>query len=137
MYLSTNTVKSISCWMTFFIIIVTNGLDVCSVFPDNDKMNTAGVTGWRRVLFYGSWSCLCFFFFWKRFVFALLLFAVFLGSNNVCYTICNIRGKEVIYILILHLFLPAKINMNSKFLRRFIMGIIITSYLYSGLPKKN
>lgn len=36
--------------MTFFIIIVTNDLDVCSVFPDNDKMNTAGVTGWRRVL---------------------------------------------------------------------------------------
>lgn len=78
-----------------------------------------------------------FFFFWKRFVFALLLLAVFLGSNNVCYTICNIRGKGVIYILILHLFLPAKINMNSKFLGRFIMGIIITSYLYSGLPNKN
>lgn len=124
--------------MTFFIIIVTNGLDVCSVFPDNDKMNTAGVTGWRRVLSL-LWHLILplFFFFWKRFVFALLLFAVFLGSNNVCYTICNIKGKEVIYILILHLFLPAKINMNSKFLRRFIMGIIITSYLYSGLPNKN
>lgn len=125
--------------MTFFIIIVTNGLDVCSVFPDNDKMNTAGVTGWRRVLSL-LWHLilpLFFFFFWKRFVFALLLLAVFLGSNNVWYTICNIRGKGVICILILHLFLPAKINMNSKFLGRFIMGIIITSYLYSGLPNKN
>lgn len=27
--------------------------------------------------------------------------------------------------------------MNSEFLGRFIMGIIITSYLYSGLPNKN
>lgn len=125
--------------MPFVIIIVTNDLDVCSVFPDYDKMNTAGVTGWRRVLSL-LWHLilpLFFFFYWKRFVFALLLFAVFPGSNNVCYTICNIRGKGVIYILLLHLFLPAKINMNSKFLRRFIMGIIITSYLYSGLPNKN
>lgn len=122
--------------MTFFIIIVTNGLDVCSVFPDNDKMNTAGVTGWRRVLSL-LWHLILplFFSFGKGSCLLCFCFAVFLGSNNVCYTIC--KGKEVIYILILHLFLPAKINMNSKFLRRFIMGIIITSYLYSGLPNKN